>query len=117
MELVAFHRLAQRHFEHAALLRLDVQFGFVGVVDAAARILGAIEGKVGGADQHFRRPPVARTDRQAYRRADVERVRVDLIGLRQRVDDAAGQCLDRVDPRRVAHDDGEFVTTEPSTDG
>ncbi len=82
--------LAQRHFEHAALLGLDVELRLVGVEGAAAGILRAIQREVGRADQHFGGAPVARADRDADRRADIERVLVDLIGPRQRVDDRPG---------------------------
>ncbi len=64
VHLAAFERLAQRHLQHAPLLRLDVELRLVGAVDAAAGVLGAVEREVGGADQHLRGAPVARARRE-----------------------------------------------------
>ncbi|MCY1178635.1 hypothetical protein D9M73_189960 [compost metagenome] len=94
MELVIAQRLAQRLFEQAALFGRDVQLRFVAGELAATGVLGAIERQIGGADQHFRGPPVAWSGRQADAGPGVERMVVDFIRARQRVHDCLGKVFE-----------------------
>ena len=114
MQLVVLHRLAQRHFEDPAFLCLDVQLRLIAVERAAAGILRPVEREIGRADQHFCRPAVARSDRDADARADIERMLIDLVGPGKRFDDPLGQPLDPRRIARVADHDRELVAAEPT---
>ncbi|KIU01289.1 hypothetical protein QU39_00065, partial [Staphylococcus aureus] len=98
--------------EHAPFLGGHVQLRLVAMKGAAAGVLGAIERKIGGADQHLGRAPVARPHRQADRGTDEQRVLVDLIGAGDRVDDRLGQPLDARGVGCVANHHGELVAAE-----
>ena len=112
VHLALLERAAQRHLEHAALLGLGVELGLIGVEDAAADILRPVEREVGGADQHLRGAAVARADGEADRGADMERVLVDLVGARQRLDHAVRDALDVAGVGRIGDHHRELVATE-----
>ena len=94
---------------------MGVERGFVAEVLAAALFLRAVERKVSIAHQRFNRVAITRADRRADTGADVQRVVVNLVGLRQQVDNAGGNLFQPARIRGIADHDGELVTAEAAT--
>jgi hypothetical protein len=82
-EFLAFKRVAQRRFKLAARFGVGVERRLVTEMGAAAFVLGPIERQIGIAHQCFDCGAIAWSDGRTDARADVKRVMVDQIGLRQ----------------------------------
>ena len=110
--LVAPQRGAQRDLELAAFLGRGVELRFEAAMFAPAHVLGLIERKVGVAHHLFDRAAIARAFGRTDAGADIERVVIDLIGLRQAVDHPPGKIGDHLGGARIADHDGEFVPAQ-----
>ena len=79
---------------------------------APADVLGPVECKICRPDQRLNGTPVAWSGGRADTGANIERVLVDLIGLRQRIDDVLGKFGQALRVVGVPDDDGKLVATE-----
>src|SRR5690606_30974100 len=113
-ELLEDQGLAKILFEPEPVLRLILHVGAEIAAFAAPLRLGLIEGEVGLLDEVVDALAVDRAEGAADRHADADLDLVDDIGLRDRLDQPAGEILDLLAALAVADDDREFVAAHAS---
>ena len=112
-DLVVLDGFEQVAFEQFAARQIGVHGGVIDAGAVAAFVLGAIERHVGIAQNVGGIADTAVDDGDADRGADDDVVAADRIGRAERIDDAAGDSLQRVGIGFAGGDDGEFVAAEP----
>ena len=110
---VVLDGVEQVAFEQFAAGQVGVHRRVIDAGAVAAFVLGAIERHVGIAQNVGGIAGAAVDDGNADRGADDDVVAADRIGRAERIDDAAGDSLQRVGIGLAGGDDGELVAAEP----